>query len=154
MFVHGSFAEDNDAAEAVRSLMQFGFDARYIRAWRHTANGRTNVQMKMASPVRRGAKVGAAVGAILGALVGAAASLIAAYPFLAALQGSLAGGVSGGILGSVVGLVYLRTGVTFAGPGAADGKIVIGVDADTRTALARDLLLRGNAEQVRLDGLS
>ena len=62
-----SFAKWLEKRDKARILIESSTEsewvARCVRAWRHTEDGRASVQMKMASPARRGARIGAAVGA-------------------------------------------------------------------------------------------
>lgn len=146
MFVYGTFAEENDAADAVRLLMASGFDVRYISALMRTGSQLSEVPMSVESGVRRGAVLGAAFGAAGGVLLATGPGLLVAGPMLAALEGAIGGGAIGLVPGGVLGLLFGDTKVEFEDED--EGPILIGVNADTRPEMARDIFAKCNALRV------
>jgi len=53
MFVYGRFTNEEAAAEAVRSLMSFGFDIRYISALMQSEAGVSRVTLSVESGATR-----------------------------------------------------------------------------------------------------
>lgn len=150
MFVYGTFAEENDAADAVRLLMASGFDVRYISALMRTDAQLSEVPMSVESGVRRGAVLGAAFGAAGGVLLATGPGLLAAGPMLAALEAAVGGGAIGLVPGGVLGLLFGDTKVEFDDEDADESPILIGVNADTRPEMARDIFAKCNALRVEV----
>jgi hypothetical protein len=150
MFVYGTFEEEKDAAGAVRSLMKSGFDVRYVSALMRTGSDVNEVPVSVESGVRRGAVLGAAFGAAGGALLATGPGFLAAGPLLGILEAALGGGAAGVVPGGFLGLLFADAKVEF-GEGELDADtILIGVNADTRPELARDIFAKCNARQVEI----
>lgn len=148
MFVYGTFAEENDAAEAVRSLMKAGFDVRYISALMGTDGELSEVPLSVESGIQRGAVLGAAFGAAGGALLATGPGLLAAGPLLGALEAAVGGGAAGLVPGGLLGLLFGDTKVEFGEEDLQDKTILLSVNADTRPELARDIFAKCNARSV------
>ena len=148
MFVYGRFTNEDAAAEAVRSLMSSGFDIRYISALMQSEAGLSNVALSVESGAKRGAILGAALGAAGGALLATSPGLLAAGPLLAAVEAAVGGGAFGSIQGGILGLLFAKTKVDFGQDELDRGTILIGVNADTRPDLARQLLAESGATRV------
>lgn len=148
MFVYGKFIQEDDAADAVRALMRNGFDIRYISALMGTDAGVSEVPVSVESGVRRGAVLGAAIGAAGGVLLATGPGLLAAGPLLVALEGAVGGGAFGGVQGGILGLLFAETKVEFHQEDLDEGTILIGVNADTRPDLAREVLTQNGAAKV------
>jgi hypothetical protein len=148
MFVYGKFIQEEDAADAVRALMNNGFDVRYISALMGTDAGVSKVPVSVESGVRRGAVLGAAIGAAGGVLLATGPGLLAAGPLLAVLEGAIGGGAFGGVQGGILGLLFAETKVEFDQEELEKGTILIGVNADTRPDLAREVLTESGAARI------
>lgn len=151
MFVYASFSEERDAADAVRSLMRSGFDARYISALMRTGTQLSELPISVETGVERGVVLGAAIGAAGGALLATGPGILAAGPILAALEGALAGGALGSVHGGILGLLFGHTKIGFGQEDLDSGTILVGVNADTREELARRLLAENHAVRVASD---
>jgi len=148
MFVYGAFADENDAADAVRELMRNGFDVRYISALLRAEGELSEVPMSVESGVERGAVIGAALGAAGGALLATGSGLLAAGPLLAALGGAVGGGAFGSLQGGFFGLLA-KTKIEFGEEDLDAGRILLGVNADQRHELAREVLANHKATRIR-----
>lgn len=148
MFVYGRFPNEDDAAGAVRSLMSSGFDVRYISALMQSEAGVSEVPLSVESGARRGAVLGAALGAAGGALLATSPGLLAAGPLLAAIEAAIGGGAFGSIQGGILGLLFAKTKVDFRQDELDRGTILVGVNADSRPELARELLAESGASRV------
>ena len=148
MFVYGTFPEEGDAADAVRLLMEAGFDTRYMSALMWTDSQWSDVPMSVNSGARRGAVLGAVLGVAGGALLATGPGLLAAGPLLAALEGALGGGAIGLVPGGVLGLLLGDTKVEFDEKDLDGDTILIGVNADTRPELAGDIFSQCRARRV------
>lgn len=150
MFVYGTFEDEQSAAEAVRALMRSGFDVRYVSALMRTGSQVDEVPVSVESGVRRGAVLGAALGAAGGALLGTGSGFLVAGPLVGVIEAALGAGAAGVIPGGVLGLLFADAKVEF-GDGDLDADtIFLGVNADTRPALARDIFAKCQARQVEV----
>lgn len=150
MFVYGKFEEESHAADAVRMLIASGFDARYISALMRADSRWNEVPMSVESGVRRGAILGAALGAAGGALLATGPGLLAAGPVLAVIEGAVSGGAIGLVPGGVLGLLFGDTKVELDEGELEGDAILIGVNADTRPEMARDILSKCKARTVEV----
>jgi len=149
MFAYGRFEKEEDAADAVRALMSTGFDVRYISALMRSDADVHEIPMTLDRGVQRGMSLGAALGAAGGALLATGAGLLAAGPFVAVLEAAIGGGAVGAVPGGVLGTLFGETKVDFGDEDLDQGAILIGVNADTRSALAKKCLEDHGATHVQ-----
>ncbi len=108
-----TFAREDDAERAVRTLIDAGFTQEQISIVAKERERAQQVAEDTGTEVGKGAGIGAATGGILGGLAGllvGAASLaipgigvVVAGPLAVALSGAAAGGLTGGLAGALAG---------------------------------------------------
>jgi hypothetical protein len=128
MFVYGIYESEEQAAEALRLLVDAGFPVAEISALMHAEAQVEELAVEGKTAVARGAAIGAALGALGGAVLVPAAGALAVGPLLAALQGAAIGGATGLGFGGLAGLGFWREEIDLIDRHVKEGDVVIGVE--------------------------
>jgi uncharacterized protein (TIGR02271 family) len=152
--VVGVFDNRDQADRAVEELRRLGFRDDQIG---YAMRGADNT---VAEGTGNAAGEGLATGAVIGGLVGAAAALlipgigpvVAGGVLASVLGGAAVGAAAGGILGALVGMGIPEEEATYYESEFQAGRILVTVQANGRTAEAREVMRRFGAYDIETRG--
>lgn len=152
MFVYGIYPTEEQAADALRSLVDAGFPVSEISGLLQEVETTTEELAVEGKPsVGRGAALGAALGALGGAVLVPAAGVLAAGPLVAALEGAAIGGAAGIGFGGLAGLGFWREEIDLIDRQLKRGDVIIGVQTiPERRTDAEAALQKAKPAEVRV----
>jgi len=154
MVIVGMFRNRSDAEAAILDLRTSGFSEERIGVAMQDPDEQVTLAERTGSDVAEGAATGAVSGGILGGIIGLLGSLlvpgigpvVVGGLLASALTGAGIGAAAGGLMGALVGMGVPETDVQHFQRGLGSGRVLVTVNAFTRSDDVLDILRRHNAD--------